>query len=95
MLHERRHSGNLCVLKTYLLNSAGFSFAFAGRGDLLTGTFKALGRGQRERRDKSSGPPLLKLSLKVKRNSTHGQSSAFVVAPGSPKLALAARKKSS
>jgi hypothetical protein len=41
MLHERRHSGNLCVLKTYLLNSAGFSFAFAGRGDLLTGTFKS------------------------------------------------------
>jgi len=39
-----------------------------------------LGRG-RIRRDKSSSPPLLKPSLKVKGNGAHGQSSAYVVAP--------------
>ena len=41
----------------------------------------AFGCGRCYRPDKSSGPPLLKLSLKVKRNNAHGQSSAFVVAP--------------
>src|SRR5579859_633263 len=36
------------------------------------------GRGRCDRRDKSSGPPPLKLSLKVRRNSAHSQSSVFV-----------------
>jgi hypothetical protein len=68
-------------------------FCFCGPRQVVDGNFQvgAFGRGRCERRDKSSGPPLLKLSLKVKRNSAHShsahshsahsQSSAFVVAP--------------
>jgi hypothetical protein len=41
----------------------------------------ALGHGRCCRREKSGGPPLLKLSLKVKRNNAQNQSSAFLDAP--------------
>ena len=56
---------------------------FCGPRQVVYGAFQvgAFGRGRCERRDKSSDPPLLTLSLKVKRNSAHSQSSAFVVAP--------------
>src|SRR5581483_5737302 len=56
--------------------------AFAGQQNVV-GDFKlvALGSGRCDRRDKSGGPPLLKLSLKVKRKSAHSQSSMFVVVP--------------
>jgi hypothetical protein len=58
-------------------------FCFCGPRQVVDSTFQvaAFGRGRCERRDKSSGPPLLKLSLEVKRNSAHSQSSVFVVAP--------------
>jgi len=47
------------------------------------GTFRlaAFGHGRCGRREKSGGPPLLKLSLKVKRNNAQNQSSAFVDTP--------------
>jgi hypothetical protein len=47
-------------------------FCFCGPRQVVDGTFQvgAFGSDRCERRDKSSGPPLLKLSLKVKRNST-------------------------
>src|SRR5580693_186086 len=64
---------------------------FCGAGQVVDGPFQvgAFGRGRCNPRDKSSGPPLLTLSLKVKRNSAHGQSSAFVVTPGLPALKCA------
>jgi hypothetical protein len=60
------------------LNPAGFSFAFAGCGKLLTLPFPML----LERARKSGGPPLFEPSFKVERDSTHNQSSGFAVAPG-------------
>jgi hypothetical protein len=60
---------------------AGFSFAFAGRGELLMLPlpFKAmLPLGHAE---KSGGPPPLERSFNVKRDTTHNQSSGFAVAP--------------
>jgi len=59
------------------LNPAGFSFAFAGCGKLLTLLFPML----LERARKSGGPPLLAPSFKVQRD-VHSQSSGFAVAPG-------------
>jgi hypothetical protein len=59
-------------------NPAGFSFAFAGRGKLLTLPFAML----LERARKSGGPSLLEPSFKVQRNTAHNQSSGFAVAPG-------------
>jgi hypothetical protein len=61
---------------------AGFSFAFAGRGELLMLLlpFKAmlpLGHAR-----KSGGPPLLEPSFKVQRENAHNQSSGFTAAPG-------------
>ena len=40
----------------------------------------AFGRGRCDWRDKSSGPPLLKLSSKMKRNNAHSQSFTLVIA---------------
>ena len=59
------------------LNPAGFSFAFAGCGKLLTLLFPML----LERARKFGGPPLFEPSFKVQRDSTHNQSSGFAVAP--------------
>jgi len=61
-------------------NPAGFSFAERG---ILIGASQdnAFGCGRHNPRGKSSGPPLLEPSLKVKRNNAHGQSSTFKVAP--------------
>ena len=58
-------------------------FCCCGARQAVDGAFQvdAFGHGRCNRPDKSSGPPLLKLSLKVKRNIAHGPSSAFVVAP--------------
>src|SRR6266404_1191970 len=63
--------------------SSGLFFCFCGAWQVFEGAFQAdaFGRGRCDRRGKSGGPPLLKLSLQVKRNSAHSQSSAFVVAP--------------
>jgi hypothetical protein len=66
------------------LNSpSGFFFCFCGTRRPFDGAFQAdvFGRGRCNQRGKFSGPPLLEASLKVKRNHTHNQSSAFVVAP--------------
>ena len=56
---------------------------FYGARQGVEGAFQlvAFGHGRCGRRDKSGGPPLLELSLKVKRNNTHDQSSAFLDAP--------------
>ena len=59
------------------LNPAGFSFAFAGCGKLLTLPFPML----LERARKSGGPPLFEPSFKVQRDCTHNQSSGFAAAP--------------
>ena len=59
------------------LNPAGFSFAFAGCGKLLTLLFPML----LERARKSGGPPLLAPSFKVQRD-VHSKRSGFAVAPG-------------
>ena len=61
---------------------AGFSFAFAGRGELLMRLlpFKAmlpLGHAR-----KSGGPPLFEPSFKVQGENAHNQSSGFRAAPG-------------
>ncbi len=60
---------------------AGFSFAFAGRGEwLMLLPFKAmlpLGHAR-----KSGGPPLFEPSFKVQRENAHNQSSGFTAAPG-------------
>jgi hypothetical protein len=66
-----------------LIQLSGFFLCFCGAWQVVDRTFQvgASGRGRCDRPAKSSGPPLLKLSLKVKRNSTHSQSSALVVAP--------------
>jgi hypothetical protein len=61
------------------LNPAGFSFAFAGCGKLLTLLFPML----LERARKSGGPPLLAPSFKVQRDTAHNQSSGSAVAPRS------------
>ena len=65
-----------------LTQLSGFCFRFCGARQVGDGAFRVgvFGRGRCSRRGKSSGPPLLKLSLKVERNSAHSQSSAFVVA---------------
>src|SRR5260370_2557825 len=59
------------------LNPAGFSFAFAGCGKLLTLLFPML----LERARKSGGPPLLAPSFKGQRD-VHIQRSGVAVAPG-------------
>ncbi len=63
----------------------GRFFCLCGPRLVADGPFHvgALGRGRCNRRDKSSGPPPLQLSFKVKRNGAHGQSSAFFVAAAS------------
>ena len=55
------------------LNPAGFSFALAGRGQLLILLFKPMlwSCGRWNRPKKSGGPPPLEPSFKVKRYSTH------------------------
>jgi hypothetical protein len=65
------------------LNPAGFSFAFAGCGKLLTLLFPMLFPMLLERARKSGGPPLFEPSFKVQRENAHNQSSGFAVAPGS------------
>src|SRR5258708_29096298 len=60
---------------------AGFSFAFAGRGELLMLLlpFKAmlpLGHAR-----KSGGPPLFEPSFKVQGENAHNQSSGFTAPP--------------
>jgi hypothetical protein len=52
---------------------------FYGARQAVDGLFQvdAFGRGRCDQRANSSGPPLLRPSLKVKRNSAHSQSSAF------------------
>jgi hypothetical protein len=71
------------ALLSPLAQLSGFFLCFCAACQVVDGTFQvgAFWRGRCDRRGKSSGPPLLKLSLKVKRNSAHSQSSAFVVAP--------------
>jgi len=66
-----------------LAQLSGFFLCFCAACQVVDAPFQvgAFRRGRCDRRGKSSGPPLLKLSLKVKRNSAHSQSSAFVVAP--------------
>jgi hypothetical protein len=71
-----------CFHRSRPVLPAGFSFAFAGRGELLMLPlpFKAmlpLGHAR-----KSGGPPPLERSFNVKRDTTHNQSSGFAVAPG-------------
>jgi hypothetical protein len=55
-------------------------FCAHGAWQSVEGNFQpaVVGRG---RRDKPRRPPLLELSLQVKRNNAHDQSSAFVDAP--------------
>ena len=62
---------------------SGSFFCFRPAWQVVDGTLRvgAFVRGRCDRRGKYSGPPLLKPSLKVKRNSAHSQSSMFVVAP--------------
>jgi hypothetical protein len=67
---------------SWLSFTTGFSFAAAGRGKLLTAPFKSMLLGAADALDKASlAAQLLDLSLYVKRNTAHNQSSAFVVAP--------------
>ena len=61
------------------LNPAGFSFAFAGCGKLLTLLFPML----LERARKSGGPPLFEPSLKVEWNANHNKTYGFI-APVQP-----------
>jgi hypothetical protein len=63
-----------------LTQLSGFCFRFCGARQVGDGAFRVGVFGRCSRRGKSSGPPLLKPSLKVERNSAHSQSSAFVVA---------------
>ena len=60
-------------------NSAGISFGFAGRGDLLALPFRPLlSRSDPFRRPrKSGGPPLFAPSLKVQGDDTHNQLRVF------------------
>jgi hypothetical protein len=71
-----------CFHRSRPVLPAGFSFAFAGHGELLMLLpFKAmlpLGHAR-----KSGGPPLFEPSFKVQRENAHNQSSGFAVAPGS------------
>ena len=70
---------------------AGFSFAVAGRGELLQ-RFKAMLRSEGARGRKSGSPALFAPSFKVQGNTTHNQNSWFVVAPGlEPQLARASK----
>jgi hypothetical protein len=66
-----------------LAQLGGFFFHAYGARRGLEGTFQpvAFGHGRCGPRHKPGGPPLLEFSLKVKRNSAHNQSSAFVDAP--------------
>ncbi len=71
-----------CFHRSRPVLPAGFSFAFAGRGELLMLLlpFKAmlpLGHAR-----KSGGPPLFEPSFKVQRENAHNQSSGFTAAPG-------------
>lgn len=56
---------------------------FCRAWQLIDATFQvgAFARNRHDRRGKSGGPPLLKLSLKVKRYRAHSQSSALVIVP--------------
>ena len=83
-----RLSPSICVISklriglTNLLSPltqlSGFFFCFWGAWQVVDGTFQvgSFAPGRCDRRGKSGGPPLLKLSLKVKGNSAHSQSSA-------------------
>src|ERR1700720_2200420 len=73
-------SGGFCRRgKTVSSVASGYPCRLARRA--FHGAFRADPFGYaRIRQDKSSGPPLLKPSLKMKRNGAHGQSSALVVA---------------
>jgi hypothetical protein len=70
-----------CFHRSRPVLPAGFSFAFAGRGELLMLLpFKAmlpLGHAR-----KSGGPPLFEPSFKVQRENAHNQSSGSTAAPG-------------
>jgi hypothetical protein len=62
-----------------LTQPSGFFFCFCRPRHAVDGDFQVnafFGRGRCDRRDKSSGPPLLKPSLNVKWNTAHSQSSA-------------------
>src|SRR5258706_4184885 len=61
------------------VDPAGFSFAFSGRGEVLTLPFKAMPLGHAR---KPRGPPLFEPSFKVPRDNAHNQSSGFAAAPG-------------
>jgi hypothetical protein len=66
-----------------LAELSGIFLCVCGARRGVEGTFRlaAFGHGRCGRREKSGRPPLLKLSLKVKRYNTHNQNSAFVDAP--------------
>jgi hypothetical protein len=68
-----------CRPEARRLSLAGFSFALAGRGDLLALPFwPSLPRCDRFHRPrKSSGPPLFAPSLKVQGDDTHNNSGLF------------------
>src|SRR6266851_5488598 len=70
-----------CRPQACRFNSAGFSFGFAGRGQLLILPFKLTLRRGRHRPQKSGGPPLFAPSLKVQGDDTHNNS-RFSVIPG-------------
>jgi hypothetical protein len=73
---------------------SSFSFSFAGLGKRLVASQANIFRcGRCNRPGKSSGPPLLEPSLKVKRNNAHRQSSTFKVAPDLGHLNAHARLK--
>jgi hypothetical protein len=63
-----------------LAQLSGLLFCFC-RARRLVGAPFQVGAFARDRRGKPGGPPLLKLSLKVKRDSAHSRSSELVVAP--------------
>ena len=71
------------VLRPLTSQPGGVFLGLCDARPVVDGSFQveALGRGQCSRRNKSSGPPLLKASLKVKRNTAHNQSSGFAIAP--------------
>jgi hypothetical protein len=85
-----RLSPSICFISTLRIDSqafsrplaqlSGFFFCFFGARQGVERTFQltAFGHGRCGRREKFGGPPLLKLSLKVKWNNAHNQSSAFV-----------------
>jgi len=77
------HPGNFQALSGRFVQFGGFFFRPCGARRSVEGTFQsvAFGHCRCGPGDKSGSPPLLDFSLKVKRNSAHNQSSAFVDAP--------------